>query len=326
MKFATLDNGRRDGQLVLVSADLTRALPVPAVAATLQALLDDWARLAPRLEPLAQRLNEASVEGSVPFDARRALAPLPRAYQWADASAYLAHVERARRARQAQMPPSFLSDPLIYQGGSDDFLAPMADAAFTSTADGIDFEAEVAVVTDDVPLGTTAQQAREHIRLVMLVNDWSLRNLIPAELAKGFGFFQSKPATSFAPVAVTPDELGPLWGGAQLRARLHTWLNGEPFGQPDAGVDMQFDFAQLLAHITRTRNARAGTIVGSGTVANYDPTAGCSCIAERRALEMIAQGVASTAFLAFGDRVRIEVFDAAGRSVFGAIDQRVVAC
>jgi fumarylacetoacetate (FAA) hydrolase len=252
------------------------------------------------------------------------LAPLPRAYHWVDGSAYVNHVELVRKARGAEMPPSFWTDPLVYQGGSDDFLPPTADVPVPSEAFGIDFEAEVAVITGDVPMGTTAAQAGGLIRLVMLVNDWSLRNLIPGELAKGFGFYQSKPATSFSPVAVTPDELGDAWDGGKVGLALVSHVNGILFGRPEAGVDMTFDFRRLIEHVTHTRRLGAGAIVGSGTVSNYDRSLGSACIAERRMLEQIEIGRPTTPFLSFGDRVRIEMFDRSGASVFGAIDQRVV--
>jgi fumarylacetoacetate (FAA) hydrolase len=305
-----------------VSHDLSRAVAAPGVA-TLQGVLDDWAEAAPPLVRLAAELEAGRATGSFAFEPREALAPLPRAYHWVDGSAYLHHVELVRKARGATMPPSFLADPLVYQGGSDDFLGPMDAARFPSEAHGIDFEAEVAVITDDVPMGTSAEAARGHIRLLMLVNDGSLRNLIPAELAKGFGFYQSKPATAFSPVAATPDELGAAWDGGKIHLPLLTHLNGKLFGRPDAGADMSFDFPRLIAHVTLTRNARAGTIVGSGTVANRDRATGSSCIAELRALEQIEGGEPRTAFLHYGDRVRIEMLDSEGRSIFGAIDQCV---
>jgi fumarylacetoacetate (FAA) hydrolase len=249
---------------------------------------------------------------------------LPRAYQWVDGSAYVNHVELVRKARGAEMPASFWTDPLVYQGGSDDFLGASEDVPVSSEEFGIDLEGEVAVVTDDVPMGTSPDQARQHIKLLMLANDWSLRNLIPAELAKGFGFYQSKPATAFSPVAVTPDELGDAWDGGKINLPLTVEINGAPFGKPEAGVDMTFDFPRLISHVTKTRNARAGTIVGSGTISNYDRSRGSACLAERRTLEQIEHGKPTTPFLKFGDRVRIEMLDAAGRSIFGAIDQRVV--
>ena len=324
MKFATLADGSRDGRLVLVSRDLARALPVPSVARTLQQALDRWAQVEPALRALAADLEAGRAAGAERFDADRALSPLPRSHHWVDGSAYVNHVELVRKARGAEMPPSFWTDPLVYQGGSDDFIPPTADAAFPSEEHGIDFEAEVAVVTDDVPMGTGADAARGHIRLVMLVNDWSLRNLIPAELAKGFGFYQSKPATSFSPIAVTPDELGDAWDGGKVRLPLLTHLNGELFGRPDAGVDMTFDFPRLIEHVTLTRRLGAGAIVGSGTVSNYDRSLGSSCVAERRMLEQVEQGKPSTPFLRYGDRVRIEMLDRNGHSIFGAIDQKVV--
>ena len=324
MKLASLRNGTRDGQLLIVSRDLARALPVPHIAPTLQAALDDWSRLAPRLEQAALDLEDGRAPGSFPFQATQVLAPLPRAHHWVDGSAYVNHVELVRKARGAEMPPSFWTEPLVYQGGSDDFLPPTADVPVPSEEFGIDLEAEVAVVTDDVPMGTSSAEARRHIRLVMLVNDWSLRNLIPAELAKGFGFYQSKPATSFSPVAVTPDELGDAWDGGKVALPLVSHVNGELFGRPEAGVDMTFDFPRLIEHVTRTRRLGAGAIVGSGTVSNYDRSRGSSCLAERRMLEQVEQGRAITPFLSFGDRVRIEMFDRDGRSIFGAIDQQVV--
>jgi fumarylacetoacetate (FAA) hydrolase len=322
MKVASLSGGR-DGRLAVVRRDLSRAALATGIAPTLQAALDDWARKRPALEALAQDLEGGRAKG-IAFDAADALAPLPRAYHWVDGSAYVNHVELVRKARGATMPESFWTDPLVYQGGSDDFLPPTADAPFESEAFGIDLEGEVAVVTDDVPMGTDAQKARSHIQLVMLVNDWSLRNLIPAELAKGFGFYQSKPATAFSPVAVTPDELGEAWREARVHLPLVVEVNGGPFGRPNAGADMTFDFGQLIAHAAKTRRLGAGSIVGSGTVSNRDRAAGSTCLAERRMLETLDHGKPMTPFLSFGDRVRIEMKDAAGRSIFGAIDQRVV--
>ena len=325
MKLATLRNGLRDGQLLVVSRDLARAVPVPHIASSLQGALDDWARMLPRLEQAALDLEDDRVPGSFPFQATQVLAPLPRAHHWVDGSAYVNHVELVRKARGAEMPASFWTDPLVYQGGSDDFLPPTADVPVPSEEFGIDLEAEVAVVTDDVPMGTTAADARRHVKLVMLVNDWSLRNLIPAELGKGFGFYQSKPATSFSPVAVTPDELGDAWDGGKVSLPLVSHINGELFGRPEAGVDMTFDFPRLIEHVTSTRRLGAGAIVGSGTVSNYDRSRGSSCLAERRMLEQVEHGKATTPFLNFGDRVRIEMFDREARSIFGAIDQKVVA-
>ncbi len=324
MKLASLRDGSRDGLLLVVTRDLSRAAPVPGVAATLQGALDDWARAMPRLEQAADDLESGRATGGFPFRPTEVLSPLPRAYHWVDGSAYVNHVELVRKARGAEMPPSFWTDPLVYQGGSDDFLPPCADAPFASEDHGIDLEAELAVVTGDVPMGTTAAEARHHVRLLMLVNDWSLRNLIPAELAKGFGFYQSKPATAFSPVAVTPDELGADWDGGKVLLPLVSHVNGERLGHPDAGVDMTFDFPRLIEHVTATRRLGAGAIVGSGTVSNYDRTRGSSCLAERRMLELLEDGRPLTPFLRYGDRVRVEMFDRAGASIFGAIDQRVV--
>ena len=323
MKLATLADGSRDGQLAVVSRDLARAVFATDIARTLQAALDDWARLEPRLEQLAAALESGGGE-SFAFDPRRALSPLPRGHHWVDGSAYVNHVELVRKARGATMPESFWTDPLVYQGGSDDLLPPMSDAAFPSEDWGIDMEGEVAVITDDVPMSTNAQAARAHIVLLILVNDWSLRNLIPAELAKGFGFYQSKPATAFSPVAVTPEELGKTWDGGRVHLPLVVHLNDVLLGRPNAGEDMTFDFGQLIAHAAMTRRLGAGTIVGSGTVSNRDRSLGSTCLAERRMLETLEQGRPVTPFLSFGDRVRIEMFDAGGHSIFGAIDQRVV--
>jgi len=322
MKLASLAGGR-DGRLAVVSGDLTRAAFATGIAATLQDALDDWAAAAPALAKRALDLESGRADG-FPFDPKQCLAPLPRAHHWVDGSAYVNHVELVRKARGATMPESFWIDPLVYQGGSDDLLAPTADAPFADADWGIDLEGEIAVVTDDVPMGTVPAKARGHIKLLMLVNDWSLRNLIPEELAKGFGFYQSKPATAFSPVAVTPDELGPAWKDAKVHLPLTVHLNGELFGQPNAGDDMTFDFGQLIAHVTKTRRLGAGAIVGSGTISNYDRSLGSTCLAERRMLETLARGKPMTPFLSFGDRVRIEMFDPAGRSIFGAIDQRVV--
>jgi len=323
IKLATLKDSTRDGLLVVVSRDLQWAVAAAGIARSLQAALDDWARCAPRLEQLARTL-EGGMPNAFAFDPTRVASPLPRAYQWADGSAYVNHVELVRKARGAEMPPSFWTDPLIYQGGSDDFLGPTEDAPFASEEFGIDLEAEVAVITDDVPMGASAENARRHIKLLMLVNDWSLRNLIPAELAKGFGFYQSKPATAFSPVALTPDELGAAWDGGKISLPLVSQVNGQVLGRPNAGIDMTFDFPHLVAHAARTRNLRAGTVIGSGTVSNYDRTQGSSCLAEKRTLEQLADGRIRTPFLHFGDRVRIEMFDSQGRTLFGAIDQRVV--
>jgi len=333
MKLATLRAGGRDGQLVLVSRDLARAVPARA-APTLQAALDDWARLSPLLASEAEALEAGAAEAAFAFDPRALAAPLPRAYQWADGSAYLNHVELVRRARGAEMPPSFRDDPLMYQGGSDGFLGPTEDIPLRDEAWGLDFEAEVAAILDDVPMGATEAEARAAIRLFVLVNDISLRNLIPGELAKGFGFFQSKPASALSPVAVTPDELGPAWDGDRVHGALLCTLNGALFGRPDAGRDMQFGFPRLIAHAARTRRLAAGTILGAGTVSNRQGGlggatiagggVGFACIAELRMVETIETGAASTPFMRAGDTIRIEMLDPAGRSIFGAIDQSVV--
>ncbi len=324
MKLATLKDGSRDGQLVVVSRDLTQAHFATGIATTLQRVLDDWNFLSPQLEDLYATLNGGKARHAFPFEPRQCMAPLPRAFQWADGSAYLNHVELVRKARGAEVPASFYEDPLMYQGGSDDFLGPCDDAPFGSAEWGIDFEAEVAVVTGDVAMGTGPDAALDGVRLLMLVNDWSLRNLIPAELAKGFGFFQSKPATAFGPVAVTPDEVGEAWRGGRVHLPLESRLNGQRFGHCDAGPEMTFHFGQLIAHVAKTRNLRAGSIVGSGTVSNQDWAHGCSCIAEKRAIETIQSGAAATGFMQHGDRIRIEMTGADGQSLFGAIDQQVV--
>ncbi|MBK8160159.1 MAG: fumarylacetoacetate hydrolase family protein [Rhodospirillaceae bacterium] len=333
MKLASLRNGRRDGALHVVDGALIRALPVTEIA-TLQMALDDWVHAEPVLKAYAQRLKDGQLDGTVAFDQKACLSPLPRAYQWADGSAYVNHVALVRKARGVELPASFWTDPLMYQGGSDGFLAPHDPIPLADPRWGGDFEAEVAVVTGDVPPGCSVETAAGQIRLVMLVNDVSLRGLIPEELAKGFGFFQSKPASAFSPVAVTPDELGKAWDGKRLHLALRSYLNGTLFGWPDAGTDMTFDFPTLIAHAAKTRALCAGTIIGSGTVSNRDADGGpgklvnedgrgYSCIAERRMVETIASGAAVTPFLAKGDRVRIEMLDAAGASIFGAIDQVV---
>ena len=323
MKLATIHDGSRDGQLAVVSRDLKTAAMADAVCPTLQAALDDWAFIAPQLDDLYAQLNSGQARRAFEFDPKRSMAPLPRACQWADGSAYLNHVELVRRARNAELPESLREEPLMHQGGSDDFLGPHDDIVLAHEEWGIDFGAEVAVITDDVPMGATPDEAHGKIRLLVLVNDVSLRNLIPAELAKGFGFLQSKPATSFSPVAVTPDELGDAWRGGKLHLPLRSTWNGHLVGQPDAGVDMAFNFPQLVAHLCKTRNVRAGSIVGSGTVSNRDASLGYSCIAEQRCLETIADGVPSTPFMRFGDTIRIEMLDEKGKSIFGAIDQVV---
>ncbi|MEO8488038.1 MAG: fumarylacetoacetate hydrolase family protein [Betaproteobacteria bacterium] len=335
MKLATLADGTRDGQLAVVSRNLARAVAVPEIARTLQRALDDWMRVAPALAAIAEELDASRLSDAQAFDATRARAPLPRAYQWADGSAYVNHVELVRRARGATMPPEFWTDPLMYQGASDHMLGACEDIVLADEAWGIDFEAEVAVVTGGLAMGSDEDASLAAVRLVTLVNDVSLRNLIPAELAKGFGFLQSKPASSFAPVAVTPDELGGAWRDGKLHRPLVSHLNGALFGRPDAGTDMTFSFARLVAHLAKTRDLGAGTIVGSGTVSNREndhpgrPASaggvGYSCIAEQRTVETILEGKPRTPFLRFGDRVRIEMLDAEGRTIFGAIDQRVRA-
>lgn len=326
MKLASLREGGRDGTLIVVSRDLSRAVAVPDIAATLQAALDDWARTAPRLATVAEAIeapNVATINGMDVFalDPAALAAPLPRAYEFVDGSAYLPHVARVRRARGAEVPESFYVDPLMYQATSAGFLGPRDPVKVPSEDLGIDLEAEVIVVTDDVPMGVTPEAAAGHIVLVGLVNDVSLRNLIPAELAKGFGFLQSKPRSALSPVLVTPDELGEAWRGNKVHLPLVTHVNGEWFGAPQAGVDMQFDFAQLVAHAARTRPLAAGTLVGSGTVANQDTSLGASCFAEKRTVEALEHGQPRTPFMKFGDRVRIEMLDAQGRSIFGAIEQ-----
>jgi len=325
MKLATLKDGSRDGQLVVVSRDLAQAHFATGIASRLQQLLDDWNFLSPQLEDLYATLNGGKARHAFSFDPRQCMAPLPRAYQWADGSAYINHVELVRQARGAEVPESFYTDPLMYQGGSDDFLGAHDDAVFADEAWGIDFESEVAVITGDVALGTPPDQALEGIRLVMLANDWSLRNLIPAELAKSFGFLQSKPATAFSPVAATPDELGDAWSGGRVHLALESVLNGQRVGYTDAGPEMTFHFGQLIAHVAKTRNLRAGSIVGSGTVSNKDWARGYSCIAEKRAIETIESGAPVTPFMGFGDTIRIEMKGADGASLFGAIEQKVVA-
>lgn len=332
MKLATLKDSTRDGRLVVVSRDLTRCSEVSHIARTLQAALDNWEQVAPRLEQIAEGI-EAGAQPTIRFHEHDAASPLPRAYQWADGSAYLNHVELVRKARGADMPASFWTDPLMYQGGSDGFLAPRDPIVVADESYGIDMEGEVAVITGDVAMGSGPQVARNAIRLVVLVNDVSLRGLIPDELAKGFGFFQSKPASAFSPVAVTPDELGEAWDGGKLCLPLLVSLNGKAFGKANAGIDMAFDFGQLVAHAAKTRNLVAGTIIGSGTVSNKldggagravgDGGDGYSCIAEIRTIETIETGAPKTPFMKFGDQVRIEMKDHAGHSIFGAIEQTV---
>jgi fumarylacetoacetate (FAA) hydrolase len=324
MKLASLKEGGRDGTLIVVDRELKRAVRATNVAPTLQKALDNWATVSPKLAALAEELRDDKAPGSFELDTTALAAPLPRAYQWADGSAYVVHVELVRKARGVEMPPSFWTDPLMYQGGSDSFIGPNDEIELADEAWGIDFEGEIGVITDDVPMGISADAARKHIKLVTILNDVSLRNVIVSELAKGFGFFHGKPATAFAPVAVTPDELGSAWDGAKLNLPLISTLNGKEFGHPNAATDLTFDFGQLIAHAARTRQLEAGTVVGSGTVANRDASVGCSCIAERRVRETIDSGKPTTPFMKFGDHVRIEMLDRQGQSIFGAIDQKVV--
>ena len=333
MKLATYKDGSRDGQLVVVARDLSSAHYATGIADRLQQVLDDWNFLSPQLQDLSDTLNHGKARHAFPFDPRQCMAPLPRSYQWADGSAYLNHVELVRAARKSQVPESFYSDPLMYQGVSDDMLGPCDDVVCASESFGIDFEAEVVVITGDVPMGASADRALEGVRLVALANDVSLRNLIPDELAKGFGFVQSKPATAFSPVAVTLDELGDAWDKGRLHLTLQSSWNGRKVGMCDAGPDMTFHFGQLIAHLCKTRNVRAGSIVGSGTVSNkgvevdgrMDWPKGYSCIAEKRAIETIQDGAPSTAYMQYGDSIRIEMKGRDGQSVFGAIDQRIAA-
>ena len=328
MKLATYKDGSRDGQLVVVSRDLSTAHYATGIASKMQQVLDDWNFMSPQLQDLYETINSgnsARARHAFPFEPERCMAPLPRAYQWADGSAFINHVELVRKARNSEVPESFYTDPLMYQGGSDDFIGPRDDVVVASEDFGIDFEAEIAVITADVGMGTHAEQAIDGVRLVMLANDVSLRNLIPAELAKGFGFFQSKPATAFSPVAVTTDELGEDWQGGRLHMSLQSTWNGRKVGMCEAGPEMTFHFGQLIAHICKTRNVRAGSVIGSGTVSNKDWAHGYSCIAEKRAIETIEGGKPVTEFMKFGDTIRIEARARDGQSVFGAIEQKVAA-
>jgi len=330
MKLATYKNNTRDGKLMLVSRDLTKAIEVADIAGTMQQALDNWHAVEPVLQARYDALNHDSTN-AIDFDEALCESPLPRAYQWADGSAYVNHVELVRKARGAEIPASFWTDPLMYQGGSDDFIGPRDDVKLPSDEWGIDFEGEVAIITDDVPMGVAPENAGQHIKLLMLVNDVSLRGLIPGELAKGFGFFQSKPSSVFSPVAVTPDELNTAWSGNKVHLPLVSHYNSALFGKPEAGDDMTFDFAQLVAHAAKSRNLGAGAIIGSGTVSNKQGTdhgssiaeggVGYSCIAEVRMIETIRDGKPSTPFMAFEDSIRIEMFDREGQSIFGAIDQ-----
>ncbi|HEX8776561.1 MAG TPA: fumarylacetoacetate hydrolase family protein [Rhodanobacter sp.] len=323
MKLGSLKEGGRDGTLIVVSRDLGIAVKATGIAATLQAALDDWSNVAPRLNALSDELNASKAVGGFALDMTALASPLPRAYEFVDGSAYLPHVERVRKARGAEVPASFYTDPLMYQATSAGFLGPRDPVVVPSEEYGIDLEAEVVVVTDDVPMAATPTEAAGHIQLVGLVNDVSLRGLIPGELAKGFGFLQSKPRSALSPVLVTPDELGDAWQGEKLHLPMRTWLNGQWFGEAECGVDMQFSFAQLVAHAAKTRPLTAGTLVGSGTIANQDTSKGASCLAEQRTVETLRDGKPSTPFLKYGDTLRIEITDKAGASIFGAIEQRI---
>jgi len=321
MKLASINQGR-DGELIVVDNQMQRYVSATEIAPTLQAALDNWDNCKERLATLYLQLENGEIDSQA-FNSEICASPLPRAFQWADGSAYVNHVELVRKARNAEMPSSFWTDPLMYQGGSDSFLGPREDIAVADEAWGIDFEAEVAVIVGDVPMGISSSEATKYIQLVMLVNDVSLRNLIPGELAKGFGFFHAKPSSAFSPVAVTPDVLGSAWDGAKLHLPLRAILNGDLVGEPNAGVDMTFDFGQLIAHAAKTRPLCAGTIVGSGTVSNLDRSKGSCCLAEVRMLETIANGSATTEFMSFGDRIQIDMLDDNGQSIFGEIDQKV---
>lgn len=325
MKLATLRDQTRDGKLLVVSKNLSTAVTAEEIAPTMQYALDHWQTCEPKLRALSEKLNQGQCQNSMEFNTLNIAAPLPRAYQWADGSAYVNHIELVRKARGAAMPENFWHDPLMYQGGSDSFLGPQDPIPLKDESWGLDFESEVAIITRDVPLGVSAESTNKYICLIMLVNDVSLRNLIPEELAKGFGFFQSKPSTAFSPVAVTPDELGDAWHDSIVHLPLLTHLNGKLFGQPNAGVDMTFNFSRLISHAAKTRILSAGTIIGSGTVSNYDRSKGSSCLAEKRMLEMIADGKPSTPFMKAGDHVRIEMLDKNQQSIFGAIDQHVIS-
>lgn len=326
IKLGSLKEGGRDGTLVVVSRELNLALAVPDIAGTLQSALENWLEVEPQLQRRADSLEKGTAARAFSFNEKMMASPLPRAYQWADGSAYLSHMRLVRKARGAEMPLSFETDPLLYQGGSDYFVAPH-DPIISGDPDwGLDFEAEIAVITDDVPMGTSAIEARSHIKLVMLCNDVSLRNVLKPELQKGFGFYQSKPASSFSPVCVTPDSLGKHWDGGRISLPLISTFNGNEFGRPNAGRDLYFDFPDLIAHASKTRSLSAGTIIGSGTVSNNDyETVGSSCLAERRMIETITDGLPKTKFMMPGDRIRIEMLDDLGASIFGAIDQEVIA-
>lgn len=323
MKLGSLKNGERDGVLVVVDRKLATCVRVPQIAKTLQQAIETWSATAPKLQAVYDLLNAGKADGAETFSPQRAESPLPRAYQFLDGSVYLSHMRKARKARGAEMPPNFETEPLMYQAVSDGFIGPVDNMPLPTDELGVDMEAEVAVILDDVPMGVTADQAGKHVKLIMLLNDYTLRTLTKSELPKGFGFMQAKPTSGFSPVAVTLDEL-PQWDGQKLNLQLISSVNGKRIGAPHAGKDMYFDYLQLIAHAARTRKLGAGTILGAGTVANKDETAGSSCIAEVRANEEIEHGRPSTPFLKFGDRVRIEMLDEAGQTIFGAIDQKVI--
>ena len=324
MKLASIKNNTRDGKLVVVNKAMTHAVAVPHIAQTMQMALDNWSEIAPKLTSVYTELENGTITDAFSFDVNEAMAPLPRAYHWADGSAYVTHVELVRKARNAELPDSFWTDPLMYMGASDAFIGATDDILMENDAWGIDFESEVAVFTDDVHAGTSPKNALDHIKLIGIVNDVSLRNLIPAELSKQFGFYQSKPWTTFSPVVVTPDELGNAWKEGKVHLPLVSTLNSTIVGSPNAGIDMVFDFGQLIAHAAKSRSLMAGTVIGSGTVANQGSPTGSSCLAEIRCLEIIANGKASTPFMTFGDRIEIEMNDQNGASIFGKINQQVV--
>ncbi|RKP53527.1 fumarylacetoacetate hydrolase family protein [Pararobbsia silviterrae] len=323
MKLASLKNGKRDGALIVVSRDLTRAVAADDIAPTLQAAIENWQQVVPALQARSDALNAGTAAGAFAFDQTKVASPLPRAYQWLDGSAYLSHVELVRKARGADMPKSFLDDPLMYQGSSDYFTGPHDPVLVESEDWGVDLEAELAIITDDVPMLTKQDDAKRHIKLLMLVNDISLRHIIPAELNKGFGFLNGKGVTAFSPVAVTPDELGDAWNGSKVSLPLTVNINGEKLGAPLAGEDVYFEFPKLISHAAKTRTLGAGTVIGSGTISNHDRTRGFCCISEKRALEVVEHGEAKTSFFRFGDRVRVEMFDTSGASIFGAIDNEI---
>jgi fumarylacetoacetate (FAA) hydrolase len=324
MKLASLKTGSRDGALIVVSRDLQTAVLANDISPSLREALENWDAVAPRLQDLSDRVNAGQASGAFEFDSHQVESPLPRAFQWCDGSAYLHHAELVRKARNAEMPEQLYTDPMLYQGGSDAFIGPCDPILVADEKWGIDLEAEVAIMTDDVPMGVSVEEAAKHIKLIMILNDVSLRNVMPSELAKGFGFFVSKPSTAFSPVAITRDELGAAWDGGKVCLPLVSHVNNELLGRPNAGVDCYFDFPRLISHAATSRELRAGTIIGSGTVSNRDTSVGSACLQERRMLEKLTSGEMKTPLLHFGDTVRVEMFDAEGRSVFGAIDQQVV--